>query len=260
MGFVPLCSKVIDDLLFVIVDVFKNTHRHTAYRCLHIPSLAISTGLPGGSLSLMGTAFAVLLPKCNMVSRAVGSNFSVHTKIYAVPARPSTHPRYCFIIKRLRDQLRGLDWEVLEVEIDLTIPGPIKIFSRVSRPYTVQCPTYTYPLHDSSDDLLLYLPLGRGDLPSAFLSVQFMRAGKPGERRVARLEGVDNMRLTGLSVDKDAGYVIIWAAQDLRGRTHDYAYIWWLGETKPGNTVYSRTKELISSWSRGLWMMGGFTP
>jgi hypothetical protein len=158
MGFVPRCTKVVDDVLFVTLDISDGSLEH-AYRCIHIPSLVISTQLPGGSLSLTENAFAVLLPKCIMESRASGSLFSVHTKIYSIPACPPTHPRYCFIIKRFLGQSRGVEWEVLEVEIDLSIPGPIKIFSRVSRQYTVQRPTY--PLHDSDDDLLLYLPLGR---------------------------------------------------------------------------------------------------
>jgi hypothetical protein len=38
---------------------------------------------------------------------------------------------------------------------------------------------------------------------------------------VARLGGVDKMRLSGLSVDRDAGYVIIWAESPLFVRLHD---------------------------------------
>ena len=250
MGFVPLCPKVIDDLLFVNVDVLENIHRNTAYRCIHIPSLAIVAQLPGGSLSLTQNAFSMLPTNCIMESRAMGSNFSANTKIYSIQASLPTHPRYCFMIKRSWGQSMGLDWEVFEVEIDLSIPGPIKIFSRVSQPYTVRCPTY--PLHGSNADLLLYLPSGRGDLPSASLGLQFLRVRKPGKERVARLGGADEMRLTGLSVDKDAGYVILWAAQNWPEYTGDCFFVWWLGETKPGNMVYSQTKELISSWSRRL--------
>ena len=104
-----------------------------------------------------------------------------------------------------------MEWEVIEVEIDLSISGPIKIFSRISHQYTLQDPTYIS--NDTNDDLLLYRTLGRGVLPSASISVRLMRVGKLGKVRVARLGGVDNMRLTGPSVDKDAGYVIISAAK-----------------------------------------------
>src|SRR5258706_2183812 len=249
MGFVPRCTKVFDDVLFVTLGA---TLRNIAYRCIPMPSLVISTQLPGGSLSLTKKAFAMLLPKCIMESHSTGSLFSAHTIIYSIHACPPTYPRYCFITKRSLGPSREVEWEVLEVEIDLSIPGPIKIFSRVSQQYTVQ--RSTSPLHDSNDDLLLYLPLGAGGRPRASPSVRFLRVGKPDKWRVARLGGVDKMRLSTLSVDRDAGYIIISAEEDWPRYS---SFIWWLDETKPGNTVYSRTKELISSWSRGLkWSFG----
>ena len=106
--------------------------------------------------------------------------------------------------------------------------------------------------YDTDNDLLLYLPLGRRFRASASLNVQSLRVGKAGEVRVARLGGVDKMRFSGLSVDKDAGYVIIWAAYDRPQSTRGSSFIWWLDEETPGKVVYSRTKELISSWSRRL--------
>ena len=146
-----------------------------------------------------------------------------------------------------------MDWEILEVEIDMSIPGPIKIFGRVSRQHIVQRPTYPlHPLHDNDKDLLLYLPLRDGYLPSASLSVQFLRVGEPGKGGVAKLGGVDKMRLSTLRVDRDAAYVIIWVAEDWPGWTRERSFIWWLGERKHDNMVFLRTKELISGWSRGL--------
>src|SRR5258706_7097278 len=249
MAFVPRCTRVVDDVLFVTLVRTDSTHWNTSFRCIHIPSLVISTQLPGGSLSLTENAFAVLLPKCIMESCATGSLFPVQTKIYSIPACPPTHPRYCFIIRRFGGLSRGVGWEVLEVEIDLSIPAPIKIFSSVNQQYTVRS---TSPFHDSDCDLLLYFPLGLGGQPRTSPSVRFLRVGKPDKGRVARLRGVDKMRLTGLSVDRDAGYVIIRAEEGSPQSTRDCSFIWWLDERKPGNMVYSRTKELISSWSRGL--------
>ena len=211
MEFVPHCTKIVDDVLFVTLVIHDGTYWNAAYRCIHIPSLVISTQLPGGSLSLRGNAFAVLLPKCVMKPRVTGSHLPVQTKIYSIPACPPTHPRYCFIIRRFVEQSRGVEWEVLEVEIDLTIPGPIKIFSRVSQQYTVQRPNS--PLHDNDNDLLFYFPLGRGGQPRSSPNVQFLRVGNPDKWRVARLGGVDKMRLSWLRVDRDAGYVIIWTSQ-----------------------------------------------
>ena len=242
-------TKVIDDLLFINIDIYANGYWNPTYRCVHIPSLVISTQLPDGSLSLTENAFNELLPKCIMESHATRPNSSAHTNIYSIPACPPTLPRYCFIIKRSMGQVPGLEWEILEVEIDLSIPGPIKIFSKVSQQYTRQVPTYLP--HDNDIDLLLYLQLGRRFQASTSLSIQFLRVGKPGEVRVARLGGIHMLQLSALGVDRDAGYIIIRRADDWpwhRGGT----FIWWIDERKLGNMVYSRTKELISSWSRRL--------
>ena len=249
MKLFPHCTKLVDDVLFVSLDVSNNT----AYCCIHMPSLVVSTLLPGGSLSLTKNAVGMLLPKFLMGSRKTVPHFSAHTKIYSIPACPPTHPRYCFIVKRSLGQSRGMEWEVFDVGIDLSTPGPIKTFSRISWQYTEQRPAYPlYTLHDSDDDLLLYLPLGRRGRPLAPPSVRFLRVGKPDKWRVARLGGVDTMRLTRLIVDRDAGYVVIWAEDDSPPSTRRYSFIWWLDERKPGKMVYSRTKELISSWGRGL--------
>ena len=136
------------------------------------------------------------------------------------------------------------------MEIDLGIPGPIKIFSRVNQQYTVQPSAFL--LHDNDEDILLYLPSGRRDLPHASLNVRFLRVGKPDDGRMARLGGADKMRFAGISVDRDAGYVIIWAVETRSQRTRRCSFVWWLDDRKPGDTVYSRTKELVLSWSYGL--------
>ena len=250
MEFFPRYTKVFDDLLFTGFDKSGVAHRTTAYRCIHIPSLVTSAQLPGGSLSLTGNAFAVLQPKYVIELCATGPPVYAHKSIYSIPACPPTYPRYCFIITRSLQEPQRMEWEVLEVEIDMSIPGPIKIFSRVSRQYTIQRPTY--PLHDSDDDLLIYLPLGRDGLPRASLNVRFLKVGKPDKGRLARLGGVGKMSLRELHLDRDAGYVLISAAEDWPVCTQIRSFIWWLDERKPGNMVYSRTKELISSWSRGI--------
>ena len=249
MQYISRCTKVIDDLLFIHIDLYVNAYLNTTYRCIHMPSLVILTQLPGGSLSLTENAFDVLLPKCIMESHTTRPVSSVHTNIYSIPARCPTHPRYCFIIKRFLGQPQGLEWEVLEVEIDLSIPGPIKLFSRVSQQYTQQVPPYL--LHDSDNDILLHLSSERRSQSSVSLSVRSLRVGRRGKARVARLGGVDKMCLSGLNVDRDAGYVIIGIREDrpwYRGGSH----IWWIDEREPGNMVYLRTKELISSWGRGV--------
>ena len=244
----PRCTKVVDAVLFVDLDR-SGARRSPTFRCIHLPSLVISTRLPGGSLSLTRNAFTELLPKCIMKS-PITSRIPVKTSIHSIPACSPTHPRYCFIIKRFLEHHRDVEWVVFEVEVDLSIPGPIKIFSRVSQQYSVQRPTI--PVHDTDDDLLVDLPTGRGSLPRASLGVRFLRVGKPGKGRVARLGGIDKMHLSGIHLDREAGFVMLWAEDSRYNSARDYFYICWLDEEKPGNMVYSRTKELISGWSRGF--------
>ena len=249
MEFRPRCTKVIGDLLFTIPNMPDGTDWNTTYHCIHLPSLVTTTQVPGGFLSLTENTFAMLLPKSIIESRGRWSPFYAHSKIYSIPACTPTHPRYCFIIKRFAAPSWGVEWMVFEVEIDMRIPGPIKGFSKVSQQYTVQCPIN--PLYDVDDDLLLYLPLGREDISRASLCIQFLRVGKPGKKRLARLKGMVNLHSYGLSVDRDAGYVIFWATEDRPPYRSDH-FIWWLDERKLGNMVYSQTRGLISGWSRGL--------
>src|SRR5258706_14050069 len=191
----PHCTKIVDDVLFLTCIIPDGTELNTVYYCIHIPSLVISSQLQGGSLCLTENALAVLLPKCIVVTRAQGPFYPVQTQIYSISACSPTHPRYCFTIRQFVGQSRGVQWEVLEVEIDLSIPGPIKILSRVGRQYTVQ--RSTSPIDDRDDDLLLYIPL-RGGQPRASPSVRFLRVGKPDKWRVARLGGIDKMHLCGM--------------------------------------------------------------
>ena len=247
MSLVPRCIKVRDDLLFVKLEI---TGSGTTYRCLHIPTLVLSTQLPDGSLDLTEQVFAKLPPECKMETYTEGSIGSVGEKIYSIPSCRPTHPRYCFILERVLKQSSGMDWEVLEVEIDSTIPGPIKIFSQVSRQYTVPRPTFFF--HDGDDDLLLSLPSKHGQIPHEPLSVRFLRVGEPDDWRVAKLRGVDKMRLAALHVDRDAGYVIAWVKEGWFWWTRECSFIWWIDDRKSGPMVDSPVEGLISGWSGGL--------
>jgi hypothetical protein len=162
MTFVPHYIKVCDDLLFVKLEISGSS---TTYRCLHIPTLVLSTQLPDGSLDLTEKVFSELPPECKMETYTAGSIGSVHEEIYSIPSCRPTHLRYCFILSRVLERSTGMDWEVLEVEINSSIPGPIKIFSEVSRQYTVPRPTYFF--HDGDTDLLISLPSKHGHIPHA---------------------------------------------------------------------------------------------
>ena len=247
MTFVPHNIKVCDDLLFVKLEIVGSS---TTYRCLHIPTLVLSTQLPDGSFDLTEKVFSKLSPECKMETYTAGSIGSVHEEIYSITSCRPTHPRYCFILSRVLGQSTGMDWEVFEVEINSSIPGPIKIFSQVSRQYTIPRPTYFF--HDGDTDLLLSLPSEHNHIPRAPLSVRFLRVGKPDDWRVARLGGVDKMRLVGLHVDRDAGYIIAWVQEGCLWWRRECSFIWWIDERKSGSMVDSPVKVSMSGQSRGL--------
>ena len=75
--------------------------------------------------------------KIEMVLGGVEANRSVHEEIYSIPAIRTTHPRYCLIVERAKGSqgwYQATVWDVIEVEVDLGIPGPIKGISGVSTP------------------------------------------------------------------------------------------------------------------------------
>lgn len=249
MEYEPCSLKVCDDLLFVKIKIPRDyKHFCATYHCLHIPTLVISTQLPAGTFALTKWAFYELLPKCQMEVYTAGPNDSFHEEIYPIPSCLPTYPRYCFILSR--GLFPGIDWEILEVEIDLSIPGPIKIFSSISQQYTV--PHQSYICHASDDDLLLSLPSKVGFIPNAPLHVRFLRVGKPEEWREARLGGVNPMRLARLHVNKDVGYIIAWVKEGRLWWTRERAFIWWVDGKKQGHTVRSLVQGGTSGWSRRL--------
>jgi len=90
-----------------------------------MPTLMVSTQLSGGSLTLTESAVAELPPKCKIEIYTTGSIGLVSEELYSIPTCLPLHPMYCFILKRDLGQSPGIDWEVLEVEIDLGVPGPL---------------------------------------------------------------------------------------------------------------------------------------
>jgi hypothetical protein len=251
MTLIPYFIKVSDDILFVKLKVpgSHQTYPCQTYRCIHLPTLVITTQLPGGSVDLTENAFAALLPECKMETCTVSSVGSIGEEIYPVPSCHPKHPRYYFIFTRVLEGSKGMDWEIFGVEVDLIIPGPIKIFGRVSRQYAVPCPTILS--RESIGDLLLSFPSEHDDTPCSPLSVRFLQVGKLDGWRVVKLQGVNGMNLYSLHVDRDAGYIIAWVGD---GWFEEYSFIWWIDDRKPGAVVHLPAKDLASGWVFGrLW-------
>ena len=240
--FGPVRSKVRDDFLFVQFEAYRKWKCYTSYVCIHMPTLVTSAQLPGGSLTLMENE---LHPKCKMEieTRSVGGpNRSIYEEIYSIPASLPTHPRYCVTVERRLGRYQGNFWDSFEVEIDLSIPGPIKGLSGV-RQWSSVAPPGTCSYQCSDDDLLLTFPSVHGIIPCAPLSIRFLRVGTSDDWRAVKVRGMDKMRLSGLHVDRHAGYIIAW----VEGRSRwarECSFIWWIDESEPD--------DLISRWTRRL--------
>ena len=222
----PRGIKVCDDILFIRLVLSTSG---AIYRCIHLPTLVVTAQLPGGSIDLTENAFAPLLAECKFETCAKMSVESVHEEIYSIPSCLPNHPRYYFILTRYLDNGERQDWEILEVEVDLSIPGPIKIFSRVSRQCIVAHSTNMF--HHSIDDLLLSADDFMFSKP---LEVRFLQVGKPDVWRELKLG--KKIYVDGLLVDRDAGYIIASGSEDIFGR-RGLSFIWWVDDRKLGAVV-----------------------
>jgi len=208
----------------------------------------VTAQLPGGSIDLTENAFTPL-PECKLKTRTGYSVSSVHDEIYSIPSCLPNHPRYCFILARHLESGEGKDWGILELEIDLSIPGPVKTFSRVSRQYTVAPPTDSNLAHHNVDDLLLSAD---GSVYLRPLKVGFLQVGKPDVWQEVTLGGVDKIYLVRLHVDRDAGYITAFGSGCMNRRSWECSYIWWIDVRKPGAVVQRRTYYLdgvMDCWS-----------
>jgi len=243
MTYYPSRIKICDDILFI------KLHRDTSatYRCIHLPTLVVTAQLPGEPIDLTENAFSPLPPECKL--EAYGS---VRDEICSIPSCLPKHPRYCFILTRYLENGEVKYWEILEVEIDLSMPGPIKIFSRVSRQNNVACPANIF--HHSVEDLLLSVPVanGHGYINFSSLKVRFLQVGRPNGWREVKLEIEGKKKLAVLHVDRDAGYITASVKEGWDERSQACYFIWWIDVRKPG--AYGTVKDLSSGWSHGpLW-------
>lgn len=133
---------------------------------------------------------------------------------------------YYFIVERRLGRYQGSVWDIFEVEIDLSIPGPIKGISRACQ--WSSAGTYLY--HCSDDNLLLTLPSVHGIIPNAPLNIRTLRVGTPDDWRAVKIGGMNKMRLSGLHVDRHTGYVIVWVREGRLRWTRECSFICWIDE------------------------------
>jgi hypothetical protein len=219
MSFQPCRLRVCEDLLFLVKPQIPGDHCTVTCRCVHIPSLVV-LARPGQSVDLTEEAFSRLPQGCRI---EMDTMESIQETIYPFPSDTPLHPRYCFTYARVVRELRSTEvsWEDLEIEIDLSIPGPIKPFRRITQGSTV-----SRPGHAADDNLLLFSPLSYG-IPRGPLRVRFSRVGWQDAWRVANVKGYDKMRMRGLFIDRDAGYIYGHVQDDSLRQTRDCPIVWW---------------------------------
>ena len=145
-----------------------------------MPTLVTLVQQPGGSLALMEDE---LPSKCKIeiVLGGIEANRSVHEEIYSIPANRTTHPRYCLIVERGKGSqgwYQTTVWEIIEVEVDLGIPGPIKGISGVSTPVQSGVGSFSNVIEHKKENANLYcLPVVPScTTRSPFLSLQRRRS------------------------------------------------------------------------------------
>ena len=197
--------------------------------------------------------------KCNLKIGLVGleKESPIDEEIYSIPTCLPTHPRYSFIIKKYKCGGSRRDfWDFRGAEIDLSVPGPIKGISTFFNSDGWDLSPYRSSYTCSDDDLFLTYPSVYGHIRDAVpINIRFLRIGRPaGYWREVNVEGVDKMRVSGLHVDKHAGYIIAWVKENRLLGTRESSFIWWINERK---AEYSSVMDLISGWNRRLlWGIG----
>ena len=214
-----------------------------------MPTLVTLAQLPGGSLALMEDE---LPSKCKVEIEIVNLDEtpSVREEIYSIPACLPTHPRYCLIVGRRLGQRQNI-WDIFEVEIDLSMPGPIKGIREVSQS-SIAVSRGTHLYHCSDDHMVLILPSVHGTIPHAPLSIRFLRVGTLGDWRAVKVGGMDKMCVSGLHVDRHAGYIMAWVKEGRFQWARECAFIWWIDERNQDMVWHSWVRDLVSSWSRRL--------
>ena len=242
MSDLPSRIRVRDDLLFMKF-LLPGPYINATYCCIHMPSLVVSIQIPGEMVDL---AFSRLPKEGKMVIDTLGTMGSINEQIYPSPSNTSAHPRYYFVLERNFESYIKMVSEVLTIEIDLSVPGPIKAFGRVVQEYTV--PNQIRRFRAANDDVQLFFPFFYGDTPRVPPIVRSWGLGSRDAGRVANVEGIEEMRLDGVFVDRDAGYILAWVREGSLSWARDSAIIWWFSPTHTASPI----KRLLSGWSQKL--------
>jgi len=245
MSFPLLCIKVQEDILFVIKQIKLGSSFAKTCLCIHLPPLIHHTFVDS---ALPEHATWKLAP-CFEISAGEDSSerwYSVNEDIYAIPHDAGTiepllttaYPKYRFVLS-----YSYLSWDIFDVELNLTVRGPIKPFRSVRRHTTRPGPYKDLSVGASDGDLLVVLTLC--DSTPTLVNVRsFSPTLEESDSecwRVGRVEGLDRLFWSWLYVDRAVGYFL--ASVDVGlGRSHlqPCPFIWWFDWVSSGEDIPAR--------------------
>jgi len=180
--------------------------------CTHLPPLIhyafVKSRLPKRATWKLGPWFEF--------SAGEGSSerwFSSSEDIYAIPHDAGTtgpmsttaYPKYRFVLF-----YSHLSWDIFDVELDLTVPGPLKPFRSVKHHSTTPGPGIRFSLNASDGDLLVVFTLC--DSTPTLVNIRSFSPTfeeSDGECwRVGRVEGLEKLVWSWLYIDRAAGYLL----------------------------------------------------
>lgn len=221
MSFRPLCLKVLEDILFVIKDRRPGSPFSKTCLCIHLPPLihyaCVDSGLPNRTPRKLAPCFE--FGEGPGISEPWTSR---REEIYSIPhdAGTSVYPKYRFVLSSF-----NTSWEVFDVELDLTVPGPLKPFRSVKHHNTMLSPDVRTCLAASDGDLLVLFTSGVST-PWCINVRSFSQSLEESDVqswRVSQVEELNRLDWSWLYVDRAAGYLLM--GQGVDGNRQ--ARIWW---------------------------------
>ena len=252
MSFRPLRLKVREDILFVIMDRKPGSSFAKTCHCIHLP-LLIHHAFVDSALPKRATT------KLFEFSEGEGGSerwFSSSEDIYAIPHDAGTtgpmsttaYPKYRIVLS-----YPHFSWDIFDVELDLTVPGPLKPFRSVRHYRTRPGPDIQYSI-DSLDGDLLVLSTFCTSAPTLFNVRSFSPTFEESDSecwRVGRVEGLDRLLWSWLYVDRAAGYFL--ASVDVGPGSGEgfhvqpCPFVWWFDWVSSGEDIpaHPQGKEKI---------------
>jgi len=175
--------------------------------------------------------------------------FSISEDIYAIPHDAGTtgsmlttaYLKYRFVLF-----YSHMAWDIFDVVLDLTVPGPLKPFRSVGHHRITHRPgAGMRDSIDASDGNLLVVFTGRRSPPTLVNVRSFLPTLEESDSecwRVGRVEGLDRLVWCWLYVDRAAGYLLTSEPGGI-GDVRPSSFIWWFDWVSSGEDIPAHPQE-----------------